>query len=197
MVCHYIRSVFGALGIYTLEIGCQWCKKVPRSAIDTPLDEGQLVSRLDIHCCLSCLLNLNGSTLKFSLGGFFCKPIDCDWKDTKFQKDWSPLYYQNLHGSTNLSQYFLKVHQFHLHTFVQDLHTILNSRENGTHKRALHLLEIQSNYRSHTLNPIRCGLFEVLAHLLSQVNSEIFRNQIYFSFFPRYLNPRKKIRKIW
>ena len=47
MLCHYIRSVFGALGIYTLEIGCQWCKKVPRSAIDTPLDEGQLVSRLD------------------------------------------------------------------------------------------------------------------------------------------------------
>ena len=110
MLCHYIRSVFGALGIYTLEIGCQWCKKVPRSAIDTPLDEGQLVSRLDIHCCLSCLLNLNGSTLKFnlfSLGGFFCKPIDCDWKDTKFQKDWCPLY-QNLHGSTNLGQYFFK-----------------------------------------------------------------------------------------
>ena len=95
MLYHYIRLVFGVLGIYTLEIGCQWCKKVPRSAIDTPLVEGQLVSRLQsvglIHCCLSCLLNPNGSTLKFSLGGFFCEPIGCDWKDSKFQKDQCPL----------------------------------------------------------------------------------------------------------
>ena len=36
-----------------------------------------------------------------------------------------------------------------------------------------------------------------IAHLLSEVYSEIFRNQIYFSFFPKYLNPRRKIRKIW
>jgi hypothetical protein len=32
-----------------------------------------------------------------------------------------------------------------------------------------------------------------LAHLLSEVNSEIFRNQNYFRFFPKYLNPRRKI----
>ena len=34
-----------------------------------------------------------------------------------------------------------------------------------------------------------------IAHLLSEVDSEIFRNQIYFSFYPKYLNPRRKIRK--
>ena len=34
--------------------------------------------------------------------------------------------------------------------------------------------------------------FQILGQLLREVNSEIFRIQIYFSFFPKYLNPRRK-----
>ena len=42
-----------------------------------------------------------------------------------------------------------------------------------------------------------CAKRQGKAHLLSEVNSEIFRNQIYFSFFPKYLNPRRKLLKSW
>ena len=68
--------------------------------------------------------------------------------------------------------------------------TIFTWNNFGVHVLSLHIFQLNNSWK---YPQIMWNKDPAKDKLLSEVHLEIFRNQIYFRFFPKYLNPRRKI----